>query len=348
MKQFITVICILFSPFALAVYFNEKKVNFYGYLYLNATHAGFQGERYLLNQQLSSIQLGLDWEMVRWSKLHAVFVYNPWPNPLYPTFYFDELYNQFSWQEFWYSKIGRQWVPFGNYRSDLIYKPLAKALGQTNEDAILFGYDRQLLYANISIFSPHTPINNSLSPLFYNLNTGFKNDSYDIGISYLHSIAETQLFRYNKGFGGFMGEKIKSHVPGIASYINYNFKKVNINLSFVSALKKFNPEDLSFNHQGAKPAAISLQSGYQFNIQYLPAKIMSFIDLSSESLGLEIPEKRAGLGLNLYPYKYLDLQFQWFKDYAYSDDSIATGLNKTVHSNAKVYNTFALQVLLHF
>jgi hypothetical protein len=289
----------------------------------------------------------VNWQIVQRSKLYAMFVYNPWPTPIYPSYYFDELYNQFQWDESWYTKLGRQWIPFGSYRSDLIYKTFTKALGQTNEDALLINYNKNHFYTNVSVFRPHTNIKSSLLPISYNINVATINNSYDVGFSYIHSIAETQLFRYNKGFGGFMNEKIKSHVPGISNYINYNYKKTNLYLTYVSALKKFHRHDLSFNHEGAKPATFSAQAGYQFNIKNIPAKLISFYDISFQSLGLQIPKKRVGVGLNLFPVKYVDIGFQCFKDYAYPNNSVATGLNNEVKSTARIYNTIAIQVLFH-
>lgn len=47
----------------------------------------------------------------------------------------------------------------------------------------------------------------------------------DAGVSYLYSLAESQLFQYNKGFGGLLSQSLKTRVPGFATYFNLKYKK---------------------------------------------------------------------------------------------------------------------------
>lgn len=323
------------------------KLTASGYLYLNATESAAQGEKYLLNKQLSSIQLNLDWKPTNTAIVHSVFIYNPWPTPIASRFYFEQLYTEFKITPFWYTNVGRKWMPFGNYRNDLIYKPLTKALGQTNEDAIQLGFNDKY-YASLAIYKPHTTIDSQQIPISYTMNLGVKEDYYDFGVSYINSIADTQLFRYNKGFGGFLNTKIDSEVPGFAGYLNWKYKKTNANLTYVSAITAFKADDLSYEQQGARPAAVSLQSGYEFTIINVPAKIIGFYDRSLEALALKLPEQRAGVGFNLFPYKYIDLQLEVYKDYAYAADKKASGLDEKVNGSGNISNTVALQVLFHF
>lgn len=243
-------------------------------------------------------------------------------------------------------QIGKEWIPFGKYKNTLIYKPLTKALGQTNDHAITLSYGDQY-YSSLTVFHPRTMIKSSSLPAYYNLNIGMYNDQYDIGASYLYSIADSQLFQYNKGFGGFVYHNIKSHVPGIATYFNWKYKNVNTYITYVSAVQPFLAHEISYQNKGAAPSAFSIQSNHTFQLKHIPLQAVVFGDYTREALALRLPEKRIGVGLNIYPSKYLDVQFQYFKDYPYSQHTIASGLNTIVSGNKNINNTLALQLVVN-
>lgn len=324
-----------------------KRFSYEGHIFFNATNSAVQGERYLLNQQLSNVKLGSELQINDWNKTKGLLIYNTLPTPINPQFYFDQLYHEIkNPNSHWYLEGGRKWVAFGNYKSDLIYKPLTKALGQTNELTAVIGYDTDY-YMNVSLFSPYSRISSSSLP-YYNLNVGTHKKNYDIGGSYLYSLADSQLFQYNKGFGGFLERTIHSKVPGFAAYVNLNYKKVGANLTYVTAVHSFQPSELSYNQKGAKPQAFSLQSSYELIIKKTPVKLIGFYEHSSEALALRIPKQRLGIGLAAYPKRYLTAQFQYFKDYEYSSKDEASGLDKAILGSSAKVNTFALQLILNF
>lgn len=330
----------------------SDRVTFYGRIYFNATRSGIQGEQYLLNQQLSNIKLYSNAKLTNNRTIHAVFIYNTVPTPINPLFYFDELFLELKDTESpWSTEIGRKWVPFGSYKNDLIYKPLTKALGQTNEYGVILAWENHY-YAKMALFGPHTKIISSRFPFYYAINLGVKQKAehaiYDIGISYLYSLAESQLFQYNKGFGGFLNKHIHSHVNGIATYINVQHGQWNTNLSYVTAINRFNRNEFSFDQSGARPTAISIQQGYKSQLRNTPYHIIGFYDYTFESLGLRLPKRRVGLGLNLFPHPYLDLQFQYAKDFNYTSHDVSIGLGKVIKGNSTITNTVAMQLVVNF
>lgn len=324
-----------------------KRFSYEGHLFFNATNSAVRGEKYLLNQQLSNVKLGSELLLNDWNKIKGLLIYNTLPTPINPQVYIDQLYNQFKKPgSNLYFDGGKKWLSFGSYKTDLIYKPLTKALGQTNELAAVLGYDNHY-YANLSLFTPYSKIASNSLP-FYNLNLGTHKEHYDIGGSYLYSLAESQLFQYNKGFGGFLEQTIHSKAPGFAAYANLNYQKTGLYLTYVTALHPFQTAELSFDGAGAKPHAFSLQATYDVMIKKIPAKLIGLYDYSYEALALRIPKQRIGLGLAAYPKKYLTLQFQYFKDYEYAIKDSASGLNKPVFGSSAKVNTFALQLVVNF
>jgi hypothetical protein len=143
-------------------------------------------------------------------------------------------------------------------------------------------------------------------------------------------------------------QSIESHVLGIAAYSNIKYKRFNTYLSYVSALTKFKSNELSYQGSGAIPTAMSIQSGYEFSLQNIPFKIIGFYDRTFQALALQLPEERIGIGLNIYLHRYVDVQFQYSKDYSYRTEITATGLNKRVNGSSTPANTLALQLVLNF
>ncbi|WP_420911421.1 LbtU family siderophore porin [Legionella norrlandica] len=328
--------------------FKSEKFTYDGHIFFNATNSAIQGEKYLLNQQLSNIKLGSELHVTDWNKIKGLLIFNTLPTPVAPQLYLEQFYDEFqipSSNAFF--SIGKKWLTFGSYKSDLIYKPLTKALGQTNEVTAVFGYDSSF-YTNASFFEPYSRVKSSSLPLYYNLNTGLHNETVDVGASYLYSLADSQLFQYNKGFGGFLSHSLKTRVPGFATYLNVKHKKTSTYLTYVSAVSPFAIEDLSYNNKRALPKAFSVQSSYDINTKKIPIKITGFYDYSFQALALGLPEQRIGVGLSANPSPYLSIQFQYSKDYGYGNNAIATGLNHFVSGRNIKTNNFALQAVLNF
>jgi hypothetical protein len=328
--------------------FENKRFHYDGHVFFNVTNSATQGEKYLLNQQLSNVKLGTQLQVTDTNTLRGLLIYNTFPTPVTPTLFFDQLYDEYQKESpGLFFEAGKKWLNFGSYKNDLIYKPLTKALGQTNQIAVIAGYD-SLYYANLSLFDPYSRIKPSSLPFYYNLNVGMHSKTYDLGGSFIRSLAESQMSQYNKGFGGFLFRPIHSDVPGFAAYLNINHNKLSTYLSYVAAIHSFLPEEMSYNAKGASPKAFSLQSGYELSFRNIPYKILAFYDYSFESLALRLPQERIGVGLSAYPVRYLSVQFQYFKDYGYPDDAIASGLNRPVFGDCSKVNNFALQAILNF
>lgn len=338
------------ASFAASEYklFENKRFHYDGHVFFNVTNSATQGEKYLLNQQLSNVKLGSELQLTDTNTLRSLLIYNTFPTPVTPTLFFDQLYDEYhNESSSLFFEAGKKWLSFGSYKNDLIYKPLTKALGQTNQIAVVAGY-HSLYYANLSLFDPYSRIKPSSIPFYYNLNMGIHNKTYDLGGSFIRSLAESQMSQYNKGFGGFLFRPIHSDVPGFAAYLNINHDKLSTYITYVTAVHSFLPEEMSYNNKGASPKALSLQSGYDLSFKNIPYKIIAFYDYSFESLALRLPQERIGVGLSAYPSSYLSLQFQYFKDYGYPDDAIASGLNRPVFGDCSKVNNFALQAIFNF
>lgn len=326
----------------------DRKFSYEGHVFFNATNSSSQGEKYLLNQQLSNVKLGSEYQFSNWNKIKGLVIYNTLPTPIAPNVYFEQLYGENKNESSdWGIEAGRKWVAFGNYKNDLIYKPYTKALGQTNESTIVMAYD-SFYYMNLSLYQPFSRVKSLSLPFYYNIAMGVHNRNYDIGSSYIQSIAESQLFQYNKGFGGFLKRTIQSEVPGLAAYFNFKYNQWSAYITYVESMRPFNPQDLSYNNRGAQPRAFSIQSGYEFEYRNTLLKLIGFYDHSFETLALRLAKKRVGLGLSAFPTPYLSLQFQYFQEFGYPEEAVGSGFNTRVSKDCSKMNNFALQAIYNF
>lgn len=148
-----------------------KQFVYDGHIFFNATSSAVQGEQFLLNQQLSNIKLGFELQMNDWNTTKGLFIYNTLPTPMSPQLYLDQIYHEFKNPDsYWFVGAGKRWLPFGSSKSELIYKPLTKALGQTNELTAMIGYISDC-FMNLSLFNPNSEVHSPGLP-YYNLNMG--------------------------------------------------------------------------------------------------------------------------------------------------------------------------------
>lgn len=56
--------------------FKNEKLTYDGHLFFNAANSAIQGEKYLLNQQLSNIKMGSELQVTDWNKMKGLLIYN--------------------------------------------------------------------------------------------------------------------------------------------------------------------------------------------------------------------------------------------------------------------------------
>lgn len=74
--------------------FKNEKLTYDGHLFFNAANSAIQGEKYLLNQQLSNIKMGSELQVTDWNKMKGLLIYNTLPTPVAPQFYFEQFYDE--------------------------------------------------------------------------------------------------------------------------------------------------------------------------------------------------------------------------------------------------------------
>lgn len=267
-----------------------------------------------------------------------------------------------------YATIGQFYVPFGQYSSSMISDPFTKTLGRTKTRALTLGFSKQINCennVNVSAFVFRGPSRTSLE------NNGLRNYganvdylftkpkwSVDIAGSYIRSIADSAGMQHNgnSGIDNFAGfatrnaTELLNPVPGIDTRGTVSVGAVSVTAEYVTASRSFAPSVLSFNNQGAKPAAFHTEAAYKLDVLKKPSAIIIGYDQSKDGLALLLPKKRyvATLSTSIWKDTIESLEFRHDIDYNATDVATGqTGFN-AIQGTGKSGNTVTLQVGLYF
>lgn len=231
-----------------------------------------------------------------------------------------------------YATIGQYYVPFGAYSSLMISDPFTKTLTRTKGRAFLVGMDQQspdAVYASAYIFRGDShaasvdKINNG------GINLGYKfalqKFSGNVGGGVIGNIADSGGMQVGTGFQNF--EQIVHRVPGYNARGNFDYDgKYDLILEYVGASTQFNPNDMSYNGNGAKPWAIDGEAAYSFPIlDGKPSSIAFEYTASGQALAMGIPLNRYALALNTSLVRNTLEAIEFRRDREYAAGLLANG-----------------------
>lgn len=270
-----------------------------------------------------------------------------------------------------YGTIGQFYVPFGRYSSIMISDPLTKYLGRARARAVEIGYapvtvnhfyGEAFAYRGAASTSQQSNINN------YGLDTGFKYKIdkfvFNFGVSAVRNIADADAMQDTGGavnnFQGFSetpgAEKISHVVPGGDIHMNIGYSHFTLIGEFVSALKRFSAQNISFDGKGARPSAFTFEGDYSFNMFHIPSTFGLSYGHSYQSLGFNIPSQRylAALQMAVQRFTLLTIEYAHDKNYAGTNTSTHTTADGTVIQAfnsadiGKSSNTVTAQLAVYF
>ncbi|MCK4608038.1 MAG: LbtU family siderophore porin [Gammaproteobacteria bacterium] len=274
---------------------------------------------------LSGAELKLLGEISPWASAYMVFSYDDGPNATYnfrannSRVYLSRAYATFGNLNKmpFYLSIGQMYVPFGMYQSYMITDSLAKTLGKTKERPVIFGFAKGGVYAAMFGYKGDSYSDDRGQTINgWGANLGFKTNNktvnVDIGSSYIQNIADSEGMQdtYSDSFGGFGDENngnqhLAHQVPALDLHaVLYYADSLRLYSEYITALRSFSSQDLTFNGKSADVSALTTQINYMFHIKGQPSSIAVGYQQAWETLGLNIPE-----------YAFLtDFSISFFKD----------------------------------
>lgn len=251
-----------------------------------------------------------------------------------------------------YFTAGQLYVPFGRYASSMISAPLTMKLARTKARPFILGYKSMGEtgpFAAAYIYRSDTTLGRT--------GVGGGNLGYvyqiseikgEIGAGYIGSIDDAAgmqnsgalPFTTFGGFGSFSnGSEAVRKTPAFDLHGNVAFDRFNLVGEWVESTESFRPQDLSFNGQGARPAAALGELDMTFRAFNRPASIGVGYQWTKEALALNLPQHRISGVFNISIWKDTVESLEYRHDIDYKANQYANGAAPVGVVNANTVGT---------
>lgn len=261
-----------------------------------------------------------------------------------------------------YLQVGKSFQDFSRYEIHPITRSMTQVMSETLATSIKLGF----IYNGFTggVYAFNDPVNKiggnaSNNPYNYGAALGYDhNDSslgYDLGVAYMYNmIAANDVAYMVQNYTNGMG--YNRRVGGLAVYGDVNSGPFTLSARWTQALENFSVNDLTAKGfadltagsavigggvaavtpagtaKGAKPWALGVRAGYDFNYWHKDQNVYVGYQKSSDAAGLNLPSYRWLLGYNVDVMKDTALGVQWDHDGAYSRSEGGRGSNSNLVS----------------
>ncbi len=215
-----------------------------------------------------------------------------------------------------YLNIGRQYVPFGNFTSNMISDPLTLEIAETRETALQLGFEAAGAYGSVFAFNGDTNEGGGDSRIEqFGASLGYTYEqegfSVDVGISYMNSMGDSD------GLSGILAEKnllASDYVGGIGMYAIAHIGPVSLIGEYITALDDFGDQP------DFQPMAFNIETGYTFDISGMESTVAVACQGTDDMVG-NLPESRilASFGIGIFEGTTLAVEYAHDKDYGTSE-----------------------------
>jgi len=281
---------------------------------------------------LSTVELGIDVDIVKHVSGHVLFL---WEEDDTEPVDLDEGFITIDGDDVVpiYLTVGKLYVPFGNFESNMISDPLTLELGETRESAVQVGFESEGFYGSVYVFNgdiDEDGDDNQIDNFGANAGYAFENDDFnlDISISYINNLMDSDGWsdviaaELDDAEGNGFTFALRDYVPGFGAYAILNVGPFTMIGEYVTALDdpEFNRYDvvpgslaglgLGPTYKGEKPAAWNAELGYTFEIAGKETIVGAAYQGSDNGEDV-FPEKRflGVVGMVIFNHTVVSLEF---------------------------------------
>lgn len=241
-----------------------------------------------------------------------------------------------------YGSVGQLDIPFGRFSSSMISDPLTEFVGKIKTRAASLGYRTGKPNQPFgSVFVYRGAANNDKRVDDVGADAGYILQTHGVkaalGGSFVNNIADAKGFQgtglSNPHFEGFEdNESLQHRVPGGDIYGRLSMDPITFLGEYVTALRHFDSQNLTFDGEGAQPAAWHAEATYGFHIGQHSSSLSIGYGGSRQALGLNIPRTRYSTALQIALMRHTLLTFEYRHDINYGDSDTATGQGQQAYN----------------
>lgn len=266
-----------------------------------------------------------------------------------------------------YLTAGQLFLPFGRYSTGMVSAPLTMVFSRTRTRPIILGYKSQTDTGAFAAAYAYRSDTNLGSHAVGGFNWGYIANHHDftgeIGASVVSSVNDATGMQYNGAapdttFAGFAslsnGSENVQKTPAGGVHLTMSFDRYNLTAEWVTNLKSFRPEDLSFNGRGVLGSAGQVEGGVTFMTLNRPSGLYLGYQWTNELLALNLPRQRVITAYNISIWKDTVESIEYRHDMDYGSNNYANGaapvgsVNQNTIGTGGAFDLVSLQIGIYF
>ncbi len=268
---------------------------------------------------LATVELGFDISLHKFVSSHLLFL---WEEDDTEPVDVDEGYIYLGNTEFFpvYLQVGKLYVPFGNFESNMISDPLTLELGETRESAAVLGCESHGFYGAVYAFNGDVDEkgdDNEIKCYGFNGGYSFAQDDFslDLGGGWINSLAASD------NLADLLPGEIDDYVAGWTAHAIVNWKNFSLIGEYLAATDNFKNGEMAWKSDGAEPESWNLEAAYTFAVSGHETVFALAWQGTDEALALELPEDRymGCLSIGIIEGLTFSLEYAHDEDYGKSD-----------------------------
>jgi len=224
----------------------------------------------------------------------------------------------------WLVSAGQFYVPFGVFDSNMVSDPLTLEIGETRESSLRAGFERGGAFGSVYVFNGTNKKNgdNQINNWGANLGYGKQSDRLSVAgsLSYINDIGDSDTLQ-----DALASNDVKGYTAGWGISMLAETGPFTLIGEYLGATEEFDPPQLDFKGEGARPSAWGIEAGYGFHVAGRDATFALGYQGTSEALALDLPERRLLAALSVGIMERTALSFEWAHDNDYDVADGGTG-----------------------
>lgn len=269
--------------------------------------------------ELSTVELILDAKVTEWATGHIVVTYEGGEDE---GLFLDEANITLGKiDEFpLFLSTGRVYAPFGNFSTNMLQDPLTLTISEINTLGVISGFDTHGVSGRLFGFEGmnETGEDNTIHGFGAALSYTYEQDgtAFNAGVSWVNNIADADGISDTLDEAGL--DTISSRVNGLGTHLVAKYGPFSLIGEYIFALNSFEPEELAFDNNGAKPSALNGELAYTTELWAKETVIAAGYQQSRQALTLGLPEQRLIASASIEIFAGTTMAIEYYRDQDYS------------------------------